>query len=114
GQAVIAGRITLGQFVQFIGYLGQLSWPMVALGWVVNLMQRGLASMKRLDEIFMQRPRIVDAPDAQPLPAPRGEGEFRGLGFSYNGAPVLSGVDLRVPAGTTVATGWPRWPGRRC
>src|SRR5438094_93829 len=103
GQAVIAGRITLGQFVQFIGYLGQLSWPMVALGWVVNLMQRGLASMKRLDEIFLQRPRIVDAPDAQPLPAPRGEIEFRGLGFSYNGVPVLAGVDLRVPAGTTLA-----------
>src|SRR2546425_11051521 len=112
GQAVIAGRITLGQFVQFIGYLGQLSWPMVALGWVVNLMQRGLASMKRLDEIFMQRPRIVDAPDAQPLPAPRGEIEFRGLGFSYNGVPVLSGVDLRVPAGTTLAIVGPTGSGK--
>jgi len=112
GQAVIAGRITLGQFVQFIGYLGQLSWPMVALGWVVNLMQRGLASMKRLDEIFLQHPRIVDAPDAQTLPAPRGEIEFRGLGFSYNGVPVLLGVDLRVPAGTTLAIVGPTGSGK--
>src|SRR5438876_3970631 len=112
GQAVIAGRITLGQFVQFIGYLGQLSWPMVALGWVVNLMQRGLASMKRLDEIFLQHPRIVDAPDAQPLPAPRGEIEFRGLGFSYNGVPVLAGVELRVPAGTTLAIVGPTGSGK--
>src|SRR5438445_8453780 len=85
---------------------------MVALGWVVNLRQRGLASMKRLDEIFMQRPRIVDAPDAQPLPAPRGEVEFRGLGFSYTGVPVLSGGDLRVPAGTTLAIVEPTGSGK--
>jgi len=112
GQAVIAGRITLGQFVQFIGYLGQLAWPMVALGWVVNLMQRGLASMKRLDEIFMQRPRIVDPAGAQALPAPRGEIEFRRVGFSYNGSQVLSGIDLHVPAGTTVAIVGPTGSGK--
>ncbi|MDP3769193.1 MAG: ABC transporter transmembrane domain-containing protein, partial [Dehalococcoidia bacterium] len=66
GQAVIAGRITIGQFVQFTAYLGLLAWPMIALGWVVNLMQRGLASMKRLDEIFAHKPKIADHPDARP------------------------------------------------
>jgi len=112
GQAVIAERITLGQFVQFIGYLGQLSWPMIALGWVVNLMQRGMASMKRLNEIFVQRPRIVDAPDPRPLTAPRGEIEFRGVTFAYNGAPVLHDVSLRVPAGATLAIVGPTGSGK--
>lgn len=112
GQAVIAERITLGQFVQFIGYLGQLSWPLIALGWVVNLMQRGMASMKRLDEIFVQRPRIVDAPDPRPLTAPRGEIELRGVTFAYNGAPVLHDVSLRVPAGATLAMVGPTGSGK--
>ncbi len=112
GQAVIAGRITLGQFVQFIGYLGQLSWPMIALGWVVNLMQRGMASMQRLDEIFVQRPRVIDAPDARPLAAPRGEVELRGVTFAYNGAPVLHSVTLHVPAGTTLAIVGPTGSGK--
>src|SRR5438445_4130911 len=75
-------------------------------------MQRGLAAMQRLDDIFLQHPRIVDAPDAQPLPAPRGEIEFRGLGFSYNGVPVLAGVELRVPAGTTLAIVGPTGSGK--
>src|SRR2546428_12388047 len=113
GQAVIAGRITLGQFVQFIGYLGQLAWPMVALGGVVNLMQPGLASMKGPDESFMQRPRIVEPAGAQALPAPRGEVEFRRVGFSYNGSQVLSGIDLHVPAGTTGAVVRPPGAGKR-
>src|SRR5207245_11746517 len=107
--AVCGGR---GWACRFWVDIGQESWPMVALGWVVNLMQRGLASMRRLDEIFLQHPRIVDAPDAQTLPVPRGEIEFRGLGFSYNGVPVLSGVDLRVPAGTTLAIVGPTGSGK--
>jgi len=112
GSAVIAGRITIGQFVQFTAYLGLLAWPMVALGWVVNLMQRGLASMKRLDEIFTQRPAIVDHPDARPMPALRGEIEFQDLTFAYNGAPVLRGITLRIPAGHTVAIVGPTGSGK--
>ncbi len=112
GQAVIVGRITLGQFVQFIGYLAQLSWPMVALGWVANLLQRGSASMQRLDEVFGQRPQITDAPDARSLPHPRGAIELRGVGFSYNGAPVLRGIDLHIPAGTTLAIVGPTGSGK--
>jgi len=103
GDAVIARRITLGQFVQFSGYLALLSWPMIALGWVLNLMQRGRASMKRLDEVFAQRPRIADAPDARPVADLRGEIEFRDVTFAYNGAPVLRGVSLHIPAGSTTA-----------
>lgn len=112
GQAVITGRITLGQFVQFTAYLGLLGWPMIALGWVVNLMQRGLASMKRLDEVFSQRPRIADAPDARPLPALRGEVEFRNVTFAYDHTPVLHDVTLRIPAGATVAIVGPTGSGK--
>jgi ATP-binding cassette subfamily B protein len=112
GQAVIGGRITLGQFVQFTAYLGLLSWPMIALGWVVNLMQRGMASMKRLDEIFNQKARIADPPDARPLPDLRGEVEFRDVTFAYDGTPVLHDITLRIPAGATVAIVGPTGSGK--
>ncbi len=112
GQAVIAGRITLGQFVQFTGYLGILSWPMIALGWVVNLTQRGLASMDRLDEIFRQKPKIADPAGAPPVSALRGEIEFRGISMAYNGTSVLHGINLRIPAGTTIAIVGPTGVGK--
>jgi ATP-binding cassette subfamily B protein len=76
---------------------------MIALGWVLNLMQRGRASMKRLDEVFAQRSRIADAPDARPVADLRGEIEFRDVTFAYNGTPVLRDVSLRIPAGSTTA-----------
>ena len=112
GDAVIRGRITIGQFVQFTAYLGLLAWPMVALGWVVNLMQRGLASMKRLDEIFSQHPAIADHPAPWPVPAMRGELEFRGVTFAYNGTPVLRDISLSIPAGHTVAIVGPTGSGK--
>ncbi|HLE78248.1 MAG TPA: ABC transporter ATP-binding protein [bacterium] len=112
GDAVIAGRITLGQFVQFSGYLALLSWPMIALGWVINLMQRGRASMKRLDEVFGARSRIADTPDARAVPEIRGDIEFRDVSFAYNGTPVLEHIELRVPAGSTVAIVGPLGSGK--
>jgi ATP-binding cassette subfamily B protein len=112
GDAVIAKRITLGQFVQFNGYVALLSWPMVALGWVVNLMQRGRASMKRLDEVFAQRPRIADAPDARPVRDTRGDIEFRGVTFAYDGTAVLHDVNLKIPAGSTLAIVGPLGAGK--
>lgn len=112
GSAVVRGRITIGEFVQFTAYLGLLAWPMVALGWVVNLMQRGLASMKRLDEIFARRPAIADHPDARPVPSMRGEIEFRDVTFAYDGAAVLRDLSLRIPAGQTVAIVGPTGSGK--
>jgi ATP-binding cassette subfamily B protein len=112
GQGVIEGRITIGQFVQFTAYLGLLAWPMIALGWVVNLMQRGLASMKRLDEIFAQKPKITDHPDVRPMRAMRGDIEFRNVSFAYNGAPVLRDITLRIPEGSTLAVVGPTGSGK--
>ena len=102
GRMVVAGEVTLGEFVAFGVYLAMLHWPMIALGWVVNLIERGEASMGRIHAILDQQPEIRDeAPLA--VSAVRGEVEFRGLSFAYDGVPVLRDVELRVAAGSTVA-----------
>jgi len=102
GRMVVAGEVTLGEFVAFGAYLAMLNWPMIALGWVVNLVERGEASMGRIHAILDQQPEIRDeAPLA--VSAIRGEVEFRGLSFAHDGKPVLRDIELRVPAGTTVA-----------
>ena len=106
GREVIAGHITLGQFVAFTVYLGMLNWPMVALGWVINIFQRGSASYRRITRQLEETPSIDTAPGAlRPRGPARGELEFRDLTFCYPGArsPVLDHVSFRVPAGTTVA-----------
>jgi ATP-binding cassette subfamily B protein len=105
GREVIAHRITLGQFVAFTVYLGMLNWPMVALGWVINLFQRGMASFGRLVQILEVEPGIVSAPDAIAPARCRGEIEFRGLSFTYPGArePALRDISITIPAGRTVA-----------
>ena len=105
GREVIRDRITLGEFVAFTVYLAMLNWPMYALGWVVNLWQRGVASYRRLDDILRIDPEIQSPPDAITPAACRGAIEFRDLTFTYPGAdrPALRGVSLEVPAGKTVA-----------
>ena len=106
GREVVAGRITLGQFVAFTVYLGMLNWPMVALGWVINIFQRGSASFQRIVGLLEQPPAIASPPDAvRPAGAARGELEFRHVTFAYPGArePLLHDVSFHVPAGTTVA-----------
>ncbi|MDR7554556.1 MAG: ABC transporter ATP-binding protein [Armatimonadota bacterium] len=113
GVAVVAGRITLGQMVQFFGYLMMLSWPMIALGWVANIAQQGLASMRRIDEILSLRPAIASPPAARVPPVRRGAVEFRGVTFAYDGrAPVLRDVSLVIPAGATVAIVGPTGAGK--
>ena len=112
GALALRGAITVGEFVAFSLYLAILTWPLIALGWVVNLFQRGAASMQRLNEIFDARPAIVSPPDAAPLPPRRGAGrsvEFRDVGFHYPAEPgagpprwVLRGVSFTLPAGTTL------------
>lgn len=104
GHKVIAGDISLGQFVEFNFYLTYLIWPTIALGWVINLYQRGMASMGRLNSILNTEPEIADAPGASDT-AVYGAIEFRELTFTYPGAskPVLSDISLRIDAGTTLA-----------
>jgi ATP-binding cassette, subfamily B, multidrug efflux pump len=106
-RAVIAGRITLGEFVAFNGYLVMLSWPMIAFGWVTNILQRGLASWGRLLAVLDHPPAIDDAgvTERGRTAALDGAIEIRGLTFTYPGAdrPVLKDVNLRIEPGQTVA-----------
>jgi ATP-binding cassette subfamily B protein len=99
GQQVLAGRISLGSFVMFNTYMGMLVWPMIAFGWVVNLTQRGSASLGRINELLHERPSIAAPPDAVRLETMRGEIEFRDVTVDYG----LHDVDLRIPAGMTLA-----------
>jgi ATP-binding cassette subfamily B protein len=104
GRHVLIGKISVGTFAAFNVYLLYLIWPIIALGWVVNLLQRGLASLGRLNAIFEARPDIDDREvPPQPVTALRGEIEFRNLTFGYNGKPILRNLNLRIPAGRTVA-----------
>lgn len=104
GRLVISGDISLGDFVAFGGYLGMATWPMMAIGWVVNTLQRGMASMDRLNVIFSTRPEVEDSTDLTPVSRLEGEIEFRGLLFAYPGQdrPALRNIDLRIPAGRTL------------
>src|ERR1022692_1328777 len=108
GKQVLAGRISVGSFVMFNTYMGMLVWPMIALGWVVNLMQRGSASLKRINDILREQPSIAAPPDAVALGAVnpgtvRGEIEFRQVTVDYGSGPALSAIDLEIAAGTTLA-----------
>jgi ATP-binding cassette, subfamily B, multidrug efflux pump len=103
GRAVIQGAITIGDFVAFTLFLGMLAWPMIAFGWVVNLLERGRASMERMNHIFDAVPEVADAPDARADHEVQGEIEFRNLTFAYNGHPVLKNVSLKIPKGKSVA-----------
>ncbi|HXH69267.1 MAG TPA: ABC transporter ATP-binding protein, partial [Pyrinomonadaceae bacterium] len=97
------GEITAGNFTAFILYLQRMIWYLIALGYVVNLYQRGTASLKRFNEILETAPTIKDAPDAKPQPKIKGEIEFRNLNFAYNGTPVLRDINLKINEGQTVA-----------
>jgi ATP-binding cassette subfamily B multidrug efflux pump len=103
GYQVLSGRISLGGFVMFNTYMGMLVWPMIALGWVVNLMQRGSASMGRINQLMRERPTIAAPKSPVSLPDMRGEIEFRAVSLVYPSGRALDGVDLEIPAGATVA-----------
>jgi ATP-binding cassette subfamily B protein len=111
GRMVVSGAISLGEFVAFGAYLAMLHWPMIALGWVVNIFERGDASLGRIAHILDSVPEIRDQ-DPEPVAAVRGEVEFRGLTFAHEGRTVLEDVSLRVPAGATVAIVGPTGAGK--
>ena len=132
GREVIQHRISVGSFVAFNTYMVQLTWPIIALGWVINLFQRGTASMGRIESVLAEQPEITDAavPESNPPRAITGEIEFRDLSFRYGntlrsaqsgtstGAMqhgdelVLKKVNLVVPAGTSLAIVGPTGSGK--
>lgn len=133
GHQLLRGQISLGALISFNAYLTLLVWPMIALGWVTNIFQRGAASMGRLSYILAAKPSIDDcAAKIAPKTKPAGEIEFRNLTFSYptslagndnkmkaqsngqaNGShPVLQNIDLKIPAGSTLAIVGPTGSGK--
>jgi ATP-binding cassette subfamily B multidrug efflux pump len=105
GRLTILGHITTGDFVAFISYLNLLMWPMMAIGWVTNMIQRGAASMRRLNRIFNEVPEIQDVAPQREIGLLQGKIEFRGASITYPGAgrPAIQGVHLTIEAGQTVA-----------
>ena len=114
GRQVIAGHISVGDFVAFGFYLNMLTWPMISLGWVINLFQRGAASMGRMNAIFAIEPRVHSPERPVRLERVRGEVEFRNVSFRYPGTEryVLKDVSFHIPAGGTVALVGPTGSGK--
>ncbi|MGC1920052.1 MAG: ABC transporter ATP-binding protein [Acidobacteriaceae bacterium] len=117
GHEVVDAKISVGAFVAFTTYMVMLTWPVIALGWVVNLVQRGTASVTRIHEILIAEPSISDAT----LPAAgavttdiQGEIEFRNLSFADDSSagPVLRDINLRIPAGSSFAIVGPTGSGK--
>jgi ATP-binding cassette subfamily B protein len=105
GRQVVFGNLTLGEFVAFMGYLSMLIWPTIAIGWVMNVIQRGAASMGRMLEIMRAEIDIKDAPDAALPDGIEGAVEFRNLSFSYPNSktPAIRNINLSIAPGTTLA-----------
>jgi ATP-binding cassette subfamily B protein len=103
GARLLSGSITLGQFVMFNTYMGMLIWPMIALGWVVNLMQRGTASLARIDELMQAKPSIAEPAAPLAISQPRGEIEFRDVVVEFGERTAIDRASLHIPSGATVA-----------
>jgi ATP-binding cassette subfamily B protein len=120
GHEVLSHRISVGDFVAFNTYMMMLTWPVIAVGWVVNLFQRGTASITRINELLTEVPAIDDAAADQSIPRDltlRGEIEFRGLTFSYPSSAakpveVLHDISLKIPAGGSLAIVGPTGSGK--
>jgi ATP-binding cassette subfamily B protein len=102
GQKVVEGVLTLGDFVAFNGYLVMLIWPTIIMGWILNLIQRGAASMSRLNEVLLAE-AMVEEPENPVVPESiTGNIELRNLSFSYVTEPVISGITLSIPSGSSL------------
>jgi len=108
------GTLDVGGFVAFNTYMVQLTWPVIALGWVINIFQRGTASLGRIHQLMQERAEIADAPGVAATTSREltGDIEFRDLNFSYNGVPVLHDINLHIPAGTSLAIVGPTGSGK--
>jgi ATP-binding cassette subfamily B multidrug efflux pump len=104
GVRLAAHKISLGSFVMFNTYMGTLVWPLIAMGWVANLMERGRASLGRVRGLLEERPQIAPPENPRAIPSPvRGEIEFVEASVHYGDRPALENVTMRIPAGMTVA-----------
>ena len=124
GREVVQHRLTVGQFTSYSVYMVQLTWPMIAIGWVVNLVQRGAASVVRIDALFQEKPAIDDAQIDPALGRTRtfedgssgtlqGDIELRNLTFGYETGPeVLHNISLHIPAGSSLAIVGPTGSGK--
>jgi len=114
GRQVILERLSVGGLVAFMAYLNMLAWPMVALGWVLNLWQQGLASLKRIILVMAEQPEIADSNITDhTLGIPQGDIEFRNINFAYqDGPPVLKEINLAIPQNSTVAVVGPTGSGK--
>ncbi len=103
GRGVLVGDLSLGDFVAFTSYLGMLVWPMMAVGFIVNLLQRGAASMKRIERLLAEEPEIVSPPRPRPMPRAK-RIEFRDLTFTYptGASPALRDITLVIEEGMTL------------
>jgi ATP-binding cassette subfamily B multidrug efflux pump len=103
GQQVLNKEITTGDFVAFISYLGLLAWPVMALGWVINLIKRGAVSLERIERILNERPEIADSPGLRALPRIQGLLKIKNLSFTYSSEaqPALDQISLELQAGGT-------------
>jgi ATP-binding cassette subfamily B multidrug efflux pump len=111
GREVLAGRMQIGAFTAFNIYMMQLTFPIIALGWVVNIFQRGTASLVRLNQILQEPPAIQGEAGSEDRQL-TGEIEFRGLSFEYDGKPVLRNLNLHIPAGSSMAIVGPTGSGK--
>ena len=111
GREVIHGSMTVGKFVAFNTYMVQLTFPVIALGWVINIFQRGTASLARIHQLMLEKPEITDEPNATAAEI-AGDIEFRNLNFAYNGVSVLHDINLQIPAGTSLAIVGPTGSGK--
>jgi ATP-binding cassette, subfamily B, multidrug efflux pump len=115
GREVLKHHISVGDFVAFNTYMVQLTFPIIAMGWIISIYQRGTASLLRIHELMTEKPEIEDAPGIQPHSEEvQGEIEFRNLTFSYSAdaAPVLHDINLRIPAGSSLAIVGPTGSGK--
>ena len=114
GRLTIEMTITPGDFVAFISYIGLLTWPMMAMGWVTNLIQRGKASLDRIDRILQTPPDILDDPDSKPLPSVDGRIRFKNVSFTYPGnkQPALEDVSFSLDASRTLGIVGPPGSGK--